>query len=388
GALAMTPWAVEGAGAALLGERAALFGYGRGGRVSPSRSCRLLPATDGWLAVNLARPDDLRFLPAWLGEGDTGDPWRFVAERVACRSLGELVETASLLGLAVAEAGPAPDPTPPWYRLAASGPRTERRAADRPLVADLSSLWAGPLCAELLALCGARVVKVESSARPDGARAGSRLFFDLLNGSKRSLVLDLDSERGRAALRKLLERADIVVESSRPRALEQLGVDARELVATRPGLSWVSITGYGRSGKEANRVAFGDDAAAAAGLASVTGRYRGEKGPLFCGDAIADPLTGMHAAVAAMASWMQGGGQLLDVSMRDVVARVLAFRSPVEEGVVERCHQARRGNSHQDWEVVVGGQRQIVAPPHARKPLRAARPLGADTASLLRNLRC
>ena len=61
---------------------------------------------------------------------------------------------------------------------------------------DLSALWAGPLCGDLLARAGASVVKVESTQRPDGARRGSRAFFDLLNGRKRSVALDLRSREG------------------------------------------------------------------------------------------------------------------------------------------------------------------------------------------------
>ena len=84
-------------------------------------------------------------------------------------------------------------------------------------------------------------------------------------------------------------RADVVLEASRPRALAQFGIDAEALTTGTPDgrgpQAWVSITGYGRTGDEANRVAFGDDAAAAGGLVSWTD---GE--PLFCADAVADPL--------------------------------------------------------------------------------------------------
>ncbi|UCE87318.1 MAG: CoA transferase, partial [Deltaproteobacteria bacterium] len=315
-------------------------------------------------------------LPAWLGEGPSDDPWAFVASRVADRSAEDVVERARLLGLAAAVAV-EPDPVPaPWQRDGARGAPQAERARARPLVIDLSALWAGPLCAHLLGLAGARVVKVESTRRPDGARFGPTPFYDLLNAGKQSVALDFGTPEGRERLRHLVECADIVVESARPRALLQLGLDAASLVEALPGLTWVSITGYGRSGPGANWVAFGDDAGVAAGLATATGRAAGT--PLFCGDAIADPLTGLHAALAALASWSQGGGQLVELALRDVVAHALAFAQPAEVAGVRGGRDA--------WEVVVGTRRERVAPPRSRSPRERARPLGADTDAVLREL--
>jgi crotonobetainyl-CoA:carnitine CoA-transferase CaiB-like acyl-CoA transferase len=243
---------------------------------------------------------------------------------------------------------------------------------------DLSSLWAGPLCAHLLGLAGARVVKVESPARPDGARAGKAEFFALLNAGKASVALDLASRGGGDRLRRLLARADVVVESARPRALRQLGIEAEAEVGARPGLVWVGITGYGRSGSGANWVAYGDDAAVAAGLAAATGEPEGT--PLFCGDAIADPLAGIHAAAAALAALRAGDAVLLDVPLCDVTAA--AARS------AEAARDARVRSVDGGFEVVAGGLAAPVLPPRARKARGVARPLGADTASVLRELGC
>jgi hypothetical protein len=368
--------ALELDGPALLGERAALAGLRRRGGVSPGGSCRLLRAADGWLGVSLARADDAALLPAWLGEGRVDDPWAFVAARVSSRSAEDVVERARLLGLPAAVAvEPDRDP-PPWHRIGARGRPRWRRARAAPLVIDLSALWAGPLCTHLLSLAGARVVKVESTRRPDGARFGPARFYDLLNGGKQSVALDFGAPEGRARLRQLVECADIVVESARPRALLQLGLHAASLVEAVPGLTWVSITGYGRCGPGANWVAFGDDAGVAAGLATATGRAAGR--PLFCGDAIADPLAGLHAALAALSSWSRGGGQLVELALRDVVAHVLAFGRPAEPAPVRAQGDA--------WEVVVGEQRARVASPRSRAPRERARPLGADTEAVLREL--
>jgi crotonobetainyl-CoA:carnitine CoA-transferase CaiB-like acyl-CoA transferase len=367
-------------GPALLGERAALLGLARRGRISPGGSCRLLRAADGWIALNLARPEDRECLPAWLGEGDSRDPWAFAATRLAGLRARAAVARARLFGLPVAlAAAPSPARSPRWLRVAARGPAAAaRRPGEVPLVLDLSSLWAGPLCTHLLERAGARVVKVESARRPDGTRSGSAGFFDLLNAGKRSVALDLGQAQGRAQLRALALRADVVVESARPRALSQLGIDAAELVARRPGLTWLSLTGYGRREPGARWVAFGDDAAVAAGLAAATGAPA--EAPLFCGDAIADPLAGLHAALAAWASWRAGGGFLVDLALRDVAAFALAFEAPREEARVRECADAA------GFEVELAGRREPVAPPRARATREPARPLGADTESVLREL--
>jgi crotonobetainyl-CoA:carnitine CoA-transferase CaiB-like acyl-CoA transferase len=363
-------------GAALLGERAACLGLERRGRVAPGGSCRLVRAADGWLALNLSRADDRALLPAWLGEEPPGaDPWPAVKRGVAREAVAALVARARLLGLAAAPAG-APEPGGcAWLRLAARGPRGRPAAGARPLVLDLSSLWAGPLATHLLRSAGARVVKLESRARPDGARFGSPAFFDLLHAGKASVALDFDTREGRSALAQLVERADVVVEASRPRALAQLGIDANDWVAARPGRTWIALSGYGRREPAAGWVAFGDDAAAAAGLAAATGE---PDSPLFCGDAIADPLTGMHAALAAWCSWRRGGGALLDLSLCGVVASVLA-----EDGARTGAHVRRAGSG---WEVATDDGTAPVATPRARRPRGRARPLGADTRRVLREL--
>ncbi len=158
-----------------------------------------------------------------------------------------------------------------------------------------------------------RVVKVESTSRPDGARGGDPEFFQVLNGAKEHRSLPLATVDGRHRLRRLLSTADIVIEGSRPRALRHMGIEAEQVLSERPGSVWVSITAYGRSGPWSNRVGFGDDAAAAGGLVAVD-----EGRPRFVADAVADPLAGMVAAGAVADAWARGGGCVLDVSLREV----------------------------------------------------------------------
>jgi len=366
-------------GARLLGERAACSGARRRGVVAPGGTCRLMRARDGWLAVNLARVSDVELLPAWLdldpsAGGDGFDVWAHVGRVIADRDGAEVLARARLLGIPAAPAATSVT-RPPWFRRNVDGIVRERPADAAPLVVDLSTLWAGPLAASLLGLVGARVIKVESTRRPDGARDGAAAFYDRMNAGKESVAFDLASAAGRTALRTLITHADIVVESARPRALQQMGIDAAELVRSVPGLVWVGITGYGRSEPEAGWVAFGDDASAAAGLTAATGRLAAGDEPLFCGDAIADPLTGVHAAVAALGTWQTGRGCLLDIALRDVTAHLLARGDACGVAAV-----ISSGGSD-GWEVLVDDECQVVRAPSVRQG-PTARAFGADTAAV------
>jgi hypothetical protein len=294
----------------LLGERAACAGLSRQGSTSCGRKTKLLAARDGWVAVALARAEDHELVPA-LVEDDVvpGREWEAVARWVASSSTSAARERARLLGLPVAVLGEEPATVTPWVvqRVGAG-----REVRGRPRVVDLSALWAGPLCASLLGLLGCDVLKVEDPRRPDGARGGPARFFDLLHAGAKSVPLDLSGADGRRRLLDLVLAADVVIESSRPRALDQLGVVAEEVVA-EAGVTWVSITAHGRD--QPDRVGYGDDAAVAGGLVAWTvGR------PVFVADAVADPLTGAYAALAAWAGVLNGGGMLVDMSLSRAAA--------------------------------------------------------------------
>ena len=296
--------------ATLLAGRAGLLGLTRGGRVSAGGATRLLRARDGWCAITLSRPDDVAAVPAVLQVDDApkepDDPWGALTVWAANRLTGEIVERTGLLDIPAAALGEA----------AAAPPRIRPISSPAPvpglaglLVADLSSMWAGPLCGHLLARAGATVVKVESPRRPDGTRTGDRAFFDWINGEKLSYCIDFDSQADQ--LRQLLMVADVVIEGSRPAALarRRLGPDH---LAPRDGRIWLRITGYD---DDSGRPAFGDDAAVAGGLVGTS-----VDGPVFCGDAIADPLTGLEATRAVTDSLHRGGGELIQVAMSAVAA--------------------------------------------------------------------
>ncbi|HUA94571.1 MAG TPA: CoA transferase, partial [Acidimicrobiales bacterium] len=233
----------------LVTVRAATLGLRRQGRTSPNGSCRLLRGAGGWVALNLARPEDVAAVPA-IVEGDVGaDPWRAIQTALVHRGTAEVVARARLLGVPAAPLG---DPEEsrgrgvPWSSEARWASSSSGRDLGGLVVVDLSSMWAGPLASAILAACGGRVRKVESAARPDGARRHPGFYRTLHAEDQEVVTLDLTAPGDLARLRTLVEEADIVVESSRRRALEQLGAGP-DTVGGPAGKVWLSITGYGRN---------------------------------------------------------------------------------------------------------------------------------------------
>jgi hypothetical protein len=324
-------------GAALLGQRRALGG-------PDSSRCQLLATGQGQLLLNLARADDYALLPAWL-EADIDDcDTRALQARLLERSARHWCARGRELGLALAVV------RAPWQcttraivasRHAPAAARPKRP----PRLLDLSTLWAGPLAAQCLRqAAGAEVIKLDSHSRPDGARLGAPAFYAALNDGKQELQLDdLRNASGLKHLRAAIADADIVIESARPRGLQQLGIIAQDCIAEHSGLTWVSITGYGRSADTAQHIAYGDDAGVAAGLGWLQCRAWG--GSAVVGDAIADPLTGLHAAVAALAGYQAGGGQLWQLQLSGVVRQVIGFGAPA---------------SHRAWRARAQGWRQVI----------------------------
>ena len=288
----------------ILTGRAGLLGLAPAGRVSAGGATRLLSTRDGWCALTLSRIDDVEAVPALLELDDQPtDPWAALRAAAVGRGADEFVARARMLDLPAAVLGETPPAEP---RSVPNGHRAQRRLSDL-LVADLSSMWAGPLCGHLLAGAGATVVKVESRNRPDGTRGGDPRFFDLMNASKLSYAVDLRDD----GLRPLLEASDVVIEGSRPSALTRRGLGPGQ-VPGRAGRVWLRVTGYGTEGECADRVAFGDDAAVAGGLVGA--------GVVFVGDAIADPLTGLAATQAVLDSLARGGGETVETALAEVAA--------------------------------------------------------------------
>lgn len=302
--------------AELLAGRAALSGLHRQGRISAGGATRLVAGRDGWFALTLARPDDIDAVPALLESDQPIDRlWPAIIAWAGRRQVADLAERARLLGLPVGVLGETAAAQPVVRR---HGKRNPFQDYARLLVVDLSSMWAGPLCGQLLTRAGATVVKVESPSRPDGTRQGERRFFDWMNTGKLCYAADFGEP---SDLRQLLAVADVVIESSRPDALVYRGLGPTDIPA-RGGRVWLRVTGHGTEGEHAHRVGFGDDTAVAGGL---VGHDPAGSGPVFCGDAIADPLTGMHAALVAAESLQRGGGEIIEIALAAVAAEYAAL---------------------------------------------------------------
>ncbi|MCW2929277.1 MAG: hypothetical protein JWM19_239 [Actinomycetia bacterium] len=405
--------------AELIAGRAALAGFTRQGQVSAGGSTRLLRTADGWCAVTMSRIADVECVPAVLGvlgfdalalhrppvgrDAVRAAAWSALTTAAASRPAAEVADAAQLLGIPAAALPSTPESAPwsPWRatRIAASAPGPASLAGA--VVVDLSAMWAGPLCARLLGLAGAQVIKIESPDRPDGARSGNQRFYDWLHAGHKSVSFPFRTDPAGAALSSLLSSADVVIESSRPRALAGLGV-APGMIPHKPGQVWLSITGHGRD--EPDRVAFGDDAAVAGGLADWTGGGTtdgwGQGEPVFCADAIADPLTGACGALAVARSLAAGGGELIDLPMRTVAASFAAaavsWPAHGEHELRADDHEPRPddrgfrpdGTVFSDGTVWCAalGRTQRVLPPRAPATAPRAASLGADTEAVLARL--
>jgi Predicted acyl-CoA transferases/carnitine dehydratase len=276
---------------------------GKPGLWSPNRNSRLIACRDGWIAVSLARDDDRDLVPAWTGASFDTHPWDAVIAAAARRSAEEMAAAAIALHLPVAVVGETRHL--PQAQLSLGGGGGNK-------VIDLSALWAGPYCAGLLAEAGFDVVKIESPARPDPTARHTPALDARINGAKRRVTMALENPR----LMSAVSRARVLVTSARPHALAHLGLDEATVFARNPGLLWIAVTAHGWRGPAAMRVGFGDDCAAAGGLVE----WRGAE-PSFMGDALADPLTGMTAAILALEALAEDRCGLLDVPLAGSAAR-------------------------------------------------------------------
>ncbi len=162
-------------------------------------------------------------------------------------------------------------------------------------VLDLTRVRSGPTCVRQLADWGADVIKIESpvdKAQLGGPRSGPD--FQNLHRNKRSIALNLKSDAGLEAFRRLARTADVIVENFRPDVKTRLGIDYDTLSKDNPGLVYASISGFGQDGPLAARPGFDQIAQGMGGLMSITGKP-GE-GPMRVGIPIADLCAGLFAA--------------------------------------------------------------------------------------------
>jgi formyl-CoA transferase len=220
-------------------------------------------------------------------------------------------------------------------------------------ILDFCRVVSGPFATMQLGDLGADVLKIEEPGQGDEARTygppfvgGESAYFLSVNRNKRSCVLDLKSESGRELAIKLAAAADVVVENFRPGTMERLGLGFETLRAVNAQLVYCGISGFGRTGPEANRPGYDLIVQGESGVMDVTGDPDGP--PTKVGTSIADLVTGLYAAQAVMASLAQrartGTGGRIDVAMIDAMASLLTFNAGIYFATGRT--PKRRGNAH------------------------------------------
>jgi crotonobetainyl-CoA:carnitine CoA-transferase CaiB-like acyl-CoA transferase len=235
--------------------------------------------------------------------------------------------------------------------------KSTRRARSRaPLagvrVIDFTRILAGPFGSMFLGDMGAEVIKVEEPAKGDDTRGwppfvgGEATYFLAVNRSKKSLTLNMKAPEGQAILRKLIAKADVVLENFRPGTMERLGFGYAALRTLNPRLVYCSISGFGESGPEASRPGYDLIVQGESGVMDLTGFPDGP--PVKVGNSIADLVAGMAAAqgitLALLARERTGRGQKVEIGMLDVMASLLTYQAGLYWNAGGQ--PKRRGNQH------------------------------------------
>ncbi|MDR6154981.1 crotonobetainyl-CoA:carnitine CoA-transferase CaiB-like acyl-CoA transferase [Acidovorax delafieldii] len=193
-------------------------------------------------------------------------------------------------------------------------------------VLDLSRVFAGPLCGQVLADFGADVIKVEHPGRGDDTRDwGMRIgktettYYNSMNRNKRSITVDLQTSEGVKIIRDLLPQCDVVVQNFKTGGAEKLGLGYEQLKTIKPDLIYCSVAGYDSSGPEAKRPGYDLVIQGEAGLMAINGEA--SQPPLKFGVAAVDMMTGMYAAQAVLAALFRrertGKGRHIEMALYD-----------------------------------------------------------------------
>lgn len=230
-----------------------------------------------------------------------------------------------------------------------------RANADLPLksltVVDLGQIYNGSYATFLMAMAGARVIKIEPKGgehlRRRASVGGAALPFAMLNSNKQSATLNLKSERGRALLRQMVRRADVLLENFAPGTMDRLGLGWDKLQEENPRLIYASGSGYGLSGPYRDYPAMDLTVQAMAGVMSVTGFA--DRPPVKAGPAICDFFGGVHLYGGVMTALVERSltnrGRLVEVSMQEAVYASLSSNLGLFMGN-EPLTPMRTGNRH------------------------------------------
>jgi crotonobetainyl-CoA:carnitine CoA-transferase CaiB-like acyl-CoA transferase len=222
------------------------------------------------------------------------------------------------------------------------------KALARFTVLDLTRVRAGPTCVRQLADWGANVIKIESPPGIEDQMGGPREGpdFQNLHRNKRSMTLNLKAPEGLAAFKRMVKKADVVVENFRPNVKKRLGIDYKTLAKINPRLIYASISGFGQNGPYANRPGFDQIAQGMGGLMSITGLPG--QGPVRAGIPIADLTAGMFAALGILVALLEREkskkGQHIETSLLQAQIFMLDFQGARYLVKGEVAKQA--GNNH------------------------------------------
>ncbi len=220
-------------------------------------------------------------------------------------------------------------------------------------VLDLCRVVSGPFATMQLGDLGADVLKVETPGSGDESPTygppfpgGESAYFMSVNRNKRSCAIDLKSPAGRGLVVRLAAAADVMVENFRPGTLERLGLGYDVLAQNNDRLILCAITGFGRSGPQADRPGYDLIVQGESGVMEITGEPDGP--PVKVGTSIADLVTGLYCAQAVLAALARRGrtgtGGRVDVSMLDAMASLLTFNAGIY--FATGASPRRRGNAH------------------------------------------
>lgn len=253
----------------------------------------------------------------------------------------------------------------------------DRFVLDGVRVLDISQYIAGPSCCRMLADMGARVVRIDS---PGGTPVPVGATYDV---GKRSIVLDLKQPRGLQVARALALQADVLVQSYRPGALNEIGLGYESLTKQHQRLIYASISGFGEHGDLAHRRAFGANIQAEAGLIWVMQQAQGNSTPFSAGFPVADIVTGLHTCVAILTALYDreqtGRGKFIDMSLMDCQLAVLneLARAPLAGQPAEEWRPTPHGLLHtRDGRYLTYNLLYDPAAPSAGYFYRIARALG------------
>jgi crotonobetainyl-CoA:carnitine CoA-transferase CaiB-like acyl-CoA transferase len=220
-------------------------------------------------------------------------------------------------------------------------------------VVDLTRVLSGPFCTMQLGDLGAEVIKVERPVEGDDTRAfappyqgDEAAYFLSVNRNKKSITLDMKSERGREVLWRLIDTSDVLVENFRPGAMDRLGFSYAAVSTRRPAMVYCSISGFGNTGLQKDRPGYDVIVQGEAGIQDITGPADGA--PYKVGTSIADLVSGLNGSqgilAALYAAKVTGRGQHVSISMYESVAALLSFNASIYFATGES--PKRRGNAH------------------------------------------